>query len=381
MKFGFDAKRIFHNNRGLGNYSRTLVEGLLRYSPDSDVFLYTTPLKDPAGLEYVKRYDKLTLRTPKSIAAKKLSSLWRSLFLTNILKEDKLDLYHGLSHELPPGIKKLGIKTIVTIHDLIFLRYPEQFPWVDRQVYLKKFKYACTASDIIIAICEQTKNDLIEYLNIPAAKIRVVYQACHPNFYAPWSDEKKEKLLAKYKLSRKFILNVGALEQRKNALTLVGAFARIAKEFPEYDLVLVGRGKEYKEKLIRSITENALTDRVHILEEVNYDELPGIYQSCSLFAFPSIFEGFGIPIVEAMFSDAPVLTSTGSCFPETGGDGAVYINPASIEDWADNLALYLSDNELRRDLAQRGRKHVEKFHLKNTSKEIINLYSELLIGN
>jgi len=378
MRLGFDAKRIFHNNRGLGNYSRTLVESLLRYYPENEFFLYTPPLKDSVGLEYSKRFDRLKIRTPESMASKKLSSLWRSVFLSSVLKEDNLEIYHGLSHELPPGIEKLGIKTIVTIHDLIFLRYPEQFPWVDRQVYLSKFKHACKVADVIIAICEQTKSDLMEFLQVPESKIRVVYQACHPSFYESWNEDKKQKVLDKFSLPKKYILNVGAIEERKNVLVLVKAFSRIAKDFPEHHLVLVGRGKEYKEKVSKAIIEYGMSDRVHILENIPYEELPALYQGCQLFAFPSVFEGFGIPIVEAMFSEAPVLTSTGSCFPETGGSAAKYLDPHSIEDWARGLSEVLSDDEKALTMARNGRAHVEKFHWQNTSKELFNLYSELL---
>lgn len=378
MRLGFDAKRIFHNNRGLGNYSRTLVESLLRYNPENDYFLYTTPITDSTALDYAKRFEKVTIRTPENFAAKSLSSLWRSVFLSSVLKEDKLDLYHGLSHELPPGIEKLGIKKIVTIHDLIFLRFPEQFPWVDRQVYLSKFKHACKVADVIIAICEQTKNDLMEFLDIPENKIRVIYQACHSSFYEGWAEEEKQAVLKKHNITTKYILNVGALEERKNALVLVKAFSRVAKNFPEHNLVLIGRGKEYKEKLVKTVTEYGLSDRVQILDNVPYEDLPGLYQSSSLFAFPSLFEGFGIPIVEAMFSVTPVLTSTGSCFPETGGDAAMYIDPQSVEDWARALTEVLSDDEKAVTMARSGRKHVEKFHWQNTSKELLNLYSELV---
>jgi glycosyltransferase involved in cell wall biosynthesis len=378
LKIGFDAKRIFHNSRGLGNYSRTLVESLKKYYPDNDLFLYSTPIKDKSSLDYVRRFDRVNIRTPEGQVSKAFSTLWRSLFLSTVLKEDKLDLYHGLSHELPPGIEKLNIKTVVTIHDLIFLRFPEQFPWIDRKVYLQKFKHACKVANKIIAICEQTKSDLIEFLNVPESKIEVVYQACHQSYYESWSDAEKERVVTKYSLSKTFILNVGALEERKNTLLLVKAFSRIAKDFPEHDLVLVGRGKEYKEKLIKTITSYSLTDRVHILDNVPTEDLPGLYQSCSLFAFPSLFEGFGIPIVEAMFSEAAVITSTGSCFPEAGGAAAMYINPHSVEDWAKGLSKVLGDEELARSMARNGRVYAEKFHWKNTSKELFNLYESLV---
>jgi glycosyltransferase involved in cell wall biosynthesis len=376
MKIGFDAKRIFHNFRGLGNYSRTLVESLVKHFPENEYVLFSPPFDDPRAKEWKKRHENLQIVTPQSSLGKVFSSSWRSLFLSDVIKGHGVDLYHGLSHELPPGLKKKGIASVVTVHDLIFLRFPDYFPWIDRQVYLRKFSHAVNQADIVVAICEQTKRDLIHFLNCPEEKIRVVYQSCHPNFYSGFSEERKNEIKEKFSLPEHYILYVGALEERKNALTLVQAFARL-KDLVPHQLVLVGNGKDYLKLIEKEIINNGMIDRVTIHSHVLNEELPGFYQMADLFVYPSFFEGWGIPNVEALFSEVPVITSEGSCFPESGGPSSVYCNPYSVEDLVSKMEKVLFDDDLQASMIRQGRAYAEKFHWKNTSHNLIDVYKEL----
>jgi len=377
MKIGFDAKRAFHNFRGLGNYSRTLMESLFKYYPDNEYFLYTPQYKDLRSQDWAKRNSKAQIVTPQFSSAKLMGTAWRSLFLNSILEKNDLDIYHGLSHELPPGIGKSNVKSVVTIHDLIFMRYPEYFPKIDRWVYKKKFSSAIEMADKVIAICEQTKTDLIELLNCPEDKISVVHQSCNPSYYYQKESAEIESVRNKFDISEFYILYVGALEQRKNALSLVKAFSRIKDHIP-HELILVGRGKEYKKEIEKEIINQGLQGRVKILSDVTDDEMPAMYQGAGLFVFPSFFEGWGVPIVEALFSETPVITSKGSCFPESAGEYSQFIDPHSIEDLADKIEKVLFDDELQKEMTSRGRMHAEKFHWKNTSDTLINLYNEII---
>lgn len=377
MKVGFDAKRIFHNFRGLGNYSRTLVESLIKHHPENSYTLFTPRFKDKRALEWRKRFNKLEVVEPVTGIGKAFSSTWRSLMLAPVIKEKGIEIFHGLSHELPPGLRRRGIKSVVTIHDLIFLRFPHYFPWVDRQVYFHKVTHAVQSADIVLAICEQTKRDLITYINCPEEKIRVVFQSCHPSFYSGLKNEELEKVREIYSLPEHYILTVGAIEERKNALSLVQAFSRI-KDLIPHDLILIGDGKDYRKKVEKEILEHGLKDRIRIESGVNSDHLPAIYQAADLFVYPSFFEGWGIPIVEALFSDTPVITSAGSCFPESGGPGSVYVNPHSVEDIAEKMEKVLFDDDLSASMVRQGRAHAELFHWKNTSAELIKVYKELL---
>lgn len=377
MKIGFDAKRIFHNFRGLGNYSRTLVESLVKHYPENEYVLFTPPFEDTRAKEWNKRFSNLKVVTPKSTISKMFSSPWRSLFLSQVIKDHKIDLYHGLSHELPPGLKKRGIKSIVTVHDLIFMRFPDYFPLIDRKVYFQKFSHAVKEADLVVAICEQTKRDLIHFLECPEDKIKVVYQSCHPDFYAGSSEEKKHSIQEKYNLPEHFILYVGALEERKNALSLVRAFARL-KDLVPHKLILVGDGKDYRKAIEKEIVHQGLKERIQIYSDVAMEELPAFYQLADLFVYPSFFEGWGIPIVEALFSNCPVITSEGSCFPESGGPSSQYANPYSIEDIVSKMEKVLFNDDLRATMIREGREYAEQFHWRNTSKNLMEVYQDLM---
>jgi len=379
FNIGFDAKRAFHNFRGLGNYSRTLLEGLYKYNPQGHYFLYTPPFKNQRAVDWISRYPDFTVRTPVGPIEKKAHSLWRSFTLSKKIQDDSLDLFHGLSHEIPFGIEKVNCKKIVTIHDLLFMRYPENFSWVDRKMYKMKFSHACEKSDLVIAICEQTKRDIIDFLGIKESKIKVVYQSCDPMFYQIMNDEQKRKLRAKYQLNNDYILYVGAIEPNKNAMLALEAFSKIASSIKE-NFVLVGKGGSYKDKVKNKVRMLGLENRVRFLDELEYMDLPGIYQEAKIFLHPSFFEGFGIPIVEALFSETPVLVTEGHCFPEAGGDHSIYLNPNRPDDWAQAMEQMLNDPDGSYLMASKGRNFVEKFHQKEATKNLMEIY-QLTLGN
>jgi glycosyltransferase involved in cell wall biosynthesis len=378
MRLGFDGKRATQNFRGLGNYSRGIIEGLLQYS-NEEIFLYTPPVKDERAHRWLKENanSKLLIKEPKGTVGKITPALWRSFLITNDLKKDQLDIFHGLSHEIPVDVNKAVKKSVVTMHDLIFMRYPEFFPLIDRMTYKQKFTYACKHADMVIAICEQTKRDLIEFLGVDEKKIVVHYQSCDPFFYDIREFHEQKKLMEKYQFERPFILNVGAFEERKNQLRLIEVFARISHKI-EQDLVLIGNGKKYLEECKKKVEELKLKDRIHFLSNIPFTELPLFYQAADLFCFPSHFEGFGLPIVEALFSKTPVITSHGSCFPESAGPSSVYIDPLSIQDIADKITVVLSDVNLQENMIEKGHAFVQKFHRKNVTEKLLECYERLV---
>lgn len=377
MRLGFDGKRATQNFRGLGNYSRGLIEGLLQYS-EEELFLYSSKVIDPRAESWLKanQNERLHLKGPDHFWEAAIPSLWRSFSLINDLKKDGLDLYHGLSHEVPVGIKGQSFKSVVTIHDLIFLRYPEFFPLIDRMTYKKKFHYSSHNSDMVIAICEQTKTDLINFLGVEEKKIVVHYQSCDPLFYIERSKEEQGQVKLKFGLSRPYILNVGAFEERKNQLKLIEAFAKIT-HLVEQDLVLIGNGKKYRDECQAKVTELKLDSRIHFLSNVPFNELPVIYQAADLFCFPSHFEGFGLPIVESLFSKTPVITSFGSCFPESAGPDSEYIDPLSTSSISDKVVEVLGSTSLQNKMISRGYEFVQKFHRKNSTDKLLECYARL----
>ena len=289
---------------------------------------------------------------------------------------DDLDIYHGLSHELPWRIEKSGVCSLVTIHDLIVFRFPHLFPWFDRKVYIKKITHSCQKADIIVAICEQTKRDIEEYLGISEQKIKVLYQSIHPRFYNPPEQILVDKVLSRWDVTYPYILFVGALEERKNILNLVRAYSSI-RQLEDYGLVLVGKGGCYQRDVENLIVKLRLENKVKILSRVDSKDLPSFYAGCTLFCYPSLFEGFGLPIAEALFCGKPVVTSQGSCFPEVGGKGAVYIDPDDMDDLVDALEKILDDEEKQREMGQAGREHVKKFHWRETTANLIRVYQDL----
>ena len=298
MRIGFDGKRAVQNFTGLGNYSRYIVDILCQFYPENEYVLYAPKKRENKRLDKLtKQYQQLQLSYPTTSSWKKLSSLWRVWGVTQQLEKEKIDIFHGLSNELPLNIHQSEVKSIVTIHDLIFLRYPQYYHSIDRK----------------IAISECTKRDIIEYFRIPADKIEVVYQGCDPSFMHPVAAEKKREIRAKYQLPDHYILNVGSIEERKNALSAVQALTMLPEQI---HLVIVGRHTEYTDKIERFIKENKLEERVHIISNVPFDDLPAFYQLAEIFVYPSRFEGFGIPIIEALYSGIPVVAATGSCLEE-----------------------------------------------------------------
>ncbi|MGZ3808724.1 MAG: glycosyltransferase family 4 protein [Bacteriovorax sp.] len=377
MRIGFEAKRATHNFRGLGNYSRGLIEGLLEYAPDEELLLFTPSLEDQRAIKWVESLSaRAQLRLPQGSLKKSFSSFWRIFLMADDLKKEKIDLFHGLSHEIPHRLDSLPFKKVVTMHDLIYLRYPEFFPFIDRIVYSQKFNYACKHSDVVIAICEQTKEDLINFLNVDEKKIVVHYQSCSPRFYEKLPASSIESIKEKYHLNQSFILHVGAFEERKNQLTLLEAFSDIALKIEE-DLVFVGQGKAYRAKVESRADELGISHRVHFLNSVSHEELPALYQAAKVFCFPSLFEGFGIPIVEALFSGTPVITSFGSCFPESAGPDSFFVDPLSRSSIAEGLLKVLGDSALSELMAKRGLEFVQRFHRKNSTDHLMEIYRQV----
>lgn len=378
MRIGFDAKRYFANYTGLGNYSRTVIENLVKHYPENQYLLYASKKQIKKVNHEISSGDNPVLKTPKSLKGKISNSLWRSFFLRDDLKKDDIDIYHGLSHEIPAGMQqKSKIKTVVTIHDLIFLKYPELYRWTERQIYLKKFRYSCQNADRVIAVSQQTKNDIVDIFEIPSDKISVIHQSCQKKFFTQLDSQAKLALERKYQLPKDYVLYVGSFTERKKVLHLIQAL-KILKPALDFPIVLVGNGKGYKQKIVDYIHKHHLTSSVKILSNVPNEDLPGIYQQAALFVYPSVYEGFGIPIIEALASGVPVITSQGGCFPEAGGPSSCYIEPGNIEDLAFQIETILTDKPHKAIMIQKGIEYVKRFRGKETADQLNTLYLDLI---
>ncbi|MBI5218872.1 MAG: glycosyltransferase family 4 protein [Bacteroidia bacterium] len=372
MIVGFDAKRAFFNSSGLGAYSRNTIQLLSKYYPDNRYYLYTPTSKNAIDFTHDRN---ISIRQPETKTGRYLKSYWRSFLLTKQLEKDRVDIYHGLSNELPSRINRSHIKSVVTIHDLIFIRYPHLYKKIDREIYRRKIKYCCLAADKIAAISLQTKADIIEFFGVDESKIEVVYQGCNPLFYGKANNDTKKEISKKYHLPEHYILYVGTIEQRKNLLNIIRAVHEAGIDIP---IVAVGKPAKYLQKVHEYIAQHSIDKKVHLLHNVLFDELPAIYQMAALFVYPSAFEGFGIPIIEAIYSGVPVITSKGGCFSEAGGNNSLYVDPDNIEELSFAINKVVSDNELKNRMIKTSLEYVRKFNDDAVARSLMNVYKNLI---
>lgn len=366
MQIGYDAKRYFNNLSGLGNYSRDLVRIMQTHYPENNYLLYTPrrPKHLPAALN---------VRFPEhGLLNKLLPSYWRSKGIVADLKRDAIDLFHGLSGEIPVGLQKTGVKSVVSIHDLIFLRLPELYKPIDRFIYTKKFKYAAQQADKIVAISQQTKADLIEFFGTSPEKIDVIYQGCHPAFKQEISTEEAQRIRQKYHLPKDYILNVGSIEPRKNALQIVKAIREL-----DIPLVIVGKETAYWDKIKEYIAAHHLSNRVLFPKVDSMLDLAVLYKQASLFVYPSSYEGFGIPIIEALYSGTPVITSKSGVFPEAAGPSSYFIDPDNVEEMTHAITHVLSSTDKQQEMRENGRLYVQQFDDDVLAKQWMACYKSI----
>lgn len=369
MRIGFDAKRAFNNYSGLGNYSRYVVSNICRFYPENECYLYTPRIADP---ELFTRPPASRVSLPGFGIWRISGSMWRSLRLSHRLKRDGIDLFHGLSNELPFGIHQSGIRSVITIHDLIFMEHPELYPPISRKIYEMKARYGVRIANRIIAASKQTKEDIIRMLHVDESRIRVVYQGCHRQFYSRVSQDTMKLTRQQFALPSEYLLYVGTIEERKNLLNIIQALHRGHIDFP---LVVVGRKTSYF-KLVKQYIERHGISNISFLDQVQASELPAIYQASAGFIYPSSYEGFGIPVLEALNSGVPVITSRGGCLEETAGSGGVLIDPYDQEEMVHAIRLVLEKSELRDRLIREGRAHALKFREEQTIPSLYNVYLE-----
>jgi glycosyltransferase involved in cell wall biosynthesis len=371
MIIGYEAKRLFQNTSGLGNYSRNTVNMLARFFPENRYHLYAPKLTNLYTLP-----EHVSVRTPQSSLFKKFSSLWRVLRVSCLLKHDKVDIFHGLSNVMPFGIEKTGIPSVVTVHDLIFMRYPEFYPKIDVKFYRYHSIQGCRRATKVLAISHQTKNDLINLLGVDPKKIEVIHQSCDKRFYEKVEETKKNEIREKFHLPDKFILCVGTIEQRKNQLAILQG---VVKEKLTIPVVILGKPKSYKLQLDEFILESGIRNQLIFLHKTTIEDLQVIYQMAEIMVYPSFFEGFGLPVLEAQASGCPVITSNTSSLPEAGGDGALYINPEKSEEIGLAIKNILTNSDLKEELIRKGKANADLFIEEVVAEKLMKLYQSLVV--
>ncbi|WP_367913310.1 glycosyltransferase family 4 protein [Leadbetterella sp. DM7] len=362
MKIGFDGKRFFHNTSGLGNYSRDLLRILAGQLPENEYYLFD---REPSerGRETLALPNVHFSPVPSGLFARQLQA-GREACAAGC------DIFHGLSGELPLRWENPKIRKVVTIHDLIFRIYPQYYSFFDREIHFRKFRNAALQADAVVAISEQTRTDIVRYLEIPEDKIHVIYQGCSPLFKKQYTEEEKKQVKDKYGLPEKFLLNVGTIEERKNGLSVAEAVRGTG-----IPLVFIGRETAYAD----AIRKTADHRQVRFLKNVSNEELAVIYRLATVFIYPSVYEGFGIPIIEALFSGTPVITNKDGVFPEAGGSSAVYVDIRDTAGMQAEILRLWNDPDLRKRLAEAGTRFVQKFSDEVLAEEWKQLYRGLLM--
>ena len=315
MRIGFDAKRYFYNRTGLGNYSRVVVDSLAQNQPDCNFYLFA-----PGKPDWQAKWPNLHLHTlPNRFP-------WQRVWgVAKHAQQEQIDVYHGLSNEIPAGLKRRNIKSVVTIHDVIFRRYPEYYKAIDRFIYDRKTAFAVKHADVVIATSHATANDLQEFYGLDAGRVQVIYQPIDASWYNFETGD--------VQMERPYFLYISSFTQRKNHGTLIQAFSAIHKQ-TDCDLVLAGATGETLELCKRFVKNEGLTGRVHFEADCEPGRLRLLTQQAKAFVYPSLFEGFGIPLAEAAAKGLPLAVSDTAIFRELAGEAGLYFNPNNAEEMA-----------------------------------------------
>lgn len=371
MKIGFDGKRFYNNHTGLGSYSRTLFHNLITLYPEQEYLLFVHQKffnKSPYAYEIYKS------KTFVSDAPR--HDIWRTKGMSDDIANEGLHIYHGVSGEMPLGLPA-QVRRVVTIHDLIFMRHSEWYPYFDRLAYEKKAKYAVQHADVIIAVSEQTKADICELLKVPEEKVQVVYQTWGKAFNHVLRLEYLSYARKKYALpDDPYILFVGAITERKNLQVVCNAL--LMPENEDVPLVIVGEESAGFEKFEEFVEDNKLKGRVYIYHNIPWYEMPTFYQLARCTVYPSLYEGFGLPVIEAMRCGITAITSNNSSLKEVGAQGAVLVDPTNVEELGHAIHKVMTDQEYYNKLREEAQRFVMNFHPRKVTQQIMDIYQSLV---
>jgi glycosyltransferase involved in cell wall biosynthesis len=365
MKIGIDIRTAGGEKTGKGWFTFHMTQNLLKLDKKNEYILYA---KDGvAGFEQFKNAKQKLINGG--------SIFWHKNVANNAKKEG-VEVFFAPSSYITPFFLPKSIKTILTVHDLVAFLFPEgndkKATFIEKMFLRKAIKKATK----IIAVSKNTKKDLEEKFNDAKGKIEVVYCSSGEEF-KPVSKESLQEFIKKTSLPKKFFLSVGTLNPRKNYPTLIKAFAKLNEKYPNYNLIIVGgKGLSYEE--IKSlIKENYLNKKVHLLGYLSTKSMIGLYNLAEAFVFPSFYEGFGIPPLEAMRCGCPVISSYTSAMPEVVSDAALMINPDNVDEIFGAMIKIIEDEDLKENLMNKGLIRSKKFSWKDSGAKLLEIISGL----
>lgn len=357
-RFGYNKDTGLPNRVGSSVYCFELLTNLAKLDKENnyEIYMPQSPTNDLPKATDKWRYTVLPSRKMWTITSLSL----------NLLKNRSLDVFFTPTHYLPIFSPK---KSVVSILDVSYIYFPQLFKKKDL-IQLKKWtKYSARKSDKILTISESSKSDIIKEYGVSGNKIEVIYPGINTSL--PVNNKlKMEDLEKKFGIKNKYILFVGTLQPRKNIERLIEAYSKIETDV---SLVIVGRRGWQFEEILNAPEKYNVKDKVLFLENVSDEDLPAIYRNAEFFILPSLYEGFGIPVLEAMSYETPVITSNVSSLPEVGGDAALYVDPNDADDIANKMKKLLGDNNLKKQLIEKGKKQVEKFSWEKSARQTLEV--------
>ncbi len=378
---GIDVTSALTQGGGIGRYTRELMNALVhetRFAEQFDVTLFSAKQTAPPPVSNpLPTYSNVVYK-PAFINEKWLYRLWYRLRAPLPVQTftGRLNLFHSPDFVLPPIVG--NIPTLLTVHDLSFLHYPHTFTPALVNYLNSVVPWSVGRATHVLADSEATEKDLVNLWHVPASKITVLYSGVNPSF-KPVSDPAAIKQVRhKYKLgSAPWVLAVGTVQPRKNYQLLIQAFAKIADRYPNNLVITGGKGWLFDD-ILAEVSKQGLDGRVIFTGFVDDVDLPAIYSGAAALAFPSLYEGFGLPILEAMACGTPVINSDASCLPEVAGDATIQLPPEGVEIWAEGLAQLLGDEGKQKTLVAAGFKQKEWFTWQRSAEQLLGIYTDLI---
>jgi glycosyltransferase involved in cell wall biosynthesis len=376
MRIAFDGKVLSARAGGIGTSAMNLVRSCIQTAATThaqvEFVIFTGPQTQWDGLQGSNwRLDTRFRRVE--------SSLLRLLFyIPQGLKAQRIDVFHGFDHLGVPLFAKVG-RYVATIHDMIPLLWPQWVTRKHRLVVSAAYQRLGRQADVVITPSEATKADVVRHLRINPERIEVIPWGCEQRFQPMPDRDRFAAVRQKYQLPVRYLLFVGTLEPRKNLTTLLRAFAmlRTARHRDELKLVVAGRLGWLYTDILTTVRRLALADAVIFTGFVDDEDLPHLYRGAELFVFPSLYEGFGLPILEAMASGVPVVMSNTASMPEVAGDAAILVSPHDPQAIAEGMARVLAEDQLRQVLTQKGLARARCFTWERTAQRTLEVYTAL----
>lgn len=367
MRIAVDARKL--HDYGIGTYVRNVLKELARQDQANEYVLICRP--DDLG--FVAELGPNFAGIPDGSEP---YSIAEQVSIPLDLRRHRVDLFHEPHYVLPPLVP---CPAVVTIHDCIHLRFPQYLPNKLAHVYARTFLWTAThQADRIITVSEASKRDILQYFNIPPEKIEVIYNGIDERFWTPPSDEEMERVRQRYQLTDPFILYAGNIRPHKNLERLIDAVHQLRHGgFEQLRLLIIGDEISRYATLRRAVHRHKLHKHVRFLGFVPDHTLAALYRLASVFVFPSLYEGFGLPPLEAMASGTPVVTSNVSSLPEVVGDAALLVDPYDCEAIAGAIRMALSDEALRADLRTRGLARAKEFSWAKAAARVRKIYAEV----